>query len=123
MKKKYYKLDYSITSPEERIVYVKSLLAAETAEKISRTQLEYLANYILAALPPEEKKKKKILTDNRISYIKNYRETSYEGLALTFEAGEDGIINIATTNPHQYLTPRKKLSVEECKKDVQLAKI
>lgn len=71
-------------------------------------------------MPPEEKKKKKILTDNRINYIKSHRETSYEGLALTFEAGEDGIVNVATTNPHQYLTKKKKITPEDCKKDKSL---
>jgi hypothetical protein len=114
LKKKYYKLDYSITSPEERIVYVKSLLAAETAEKVSRTQLEYLANYILAALPPEEKKKKKILTDNRMTTV-NKRETSFEGLVSQFENGEDGIYNLITENKNIIFQPKVTIT----KKDLE----
>lgn len=123
MQKKFYKLNYNLTSPEERVEYVRQLLAAETEEQVSRIQLEYLANYILSALPKEERQKKKILTDTRLSYIKKYRETSYEGLALTLERGEDGIPSLATTNPHQYLTQRKKITSEDIKADSSLQKI
>ena len=125
MQKKFQKLDYTLSSPEERIQYVKHLLntLAETEEMVSRLQLEYFANYILDALPKEEKQKANILTDTRLSYIKRYRETSYEGLALTLERGEDGIPSLATTNPHQYLTQRKKITEEDLKSNKYLQNI
>ena len=57
------------------------------------------------AVTKQERKERKILTENRLSTI-NKRETSYEGLALTLENGEDGIYNLTQENKNALLQPR-----------------
>lgn len=71
------KLDYTITSPEERNELVKKIL--EENPNPNEKYLEILADYLVFAMEKEEKKEKKILTDNRMATV-NKRETSFEGL-------------------------------------------
>ena len=117
-----FKLDYSLTSMEERIEFCRKLLEGAYQTTYPPYQLDYLANYIFAAMPKEERKEHRILTDNRL-YTINLRETSYEGLASILEKGEDGIPELTTTNKHQYLTPRKKITEKDMEVDVSLKEI
>ena len=87
---KYTKLDYSLTTAQERADFVANLPKEQLNNK---KNLEYLANYIVMAMTPEEKKRKEILTDNRMVTV-NKRETSFEGLAGRLENGEDGIYDM-----------------------------
>lgn len=62
----------------------------------------------------QEKKNKKILTENRLVTV-NKRETSFEGLAMQFENGEDGIYNLINEDKHTIFRP--KLSITQ--KDIE----
>jgi hypothetical protein len=95
------KLDWSITSPEERLERVNEILA-----EVPNPNLELLATYLV------ESKDRKILTDNRLATI-NRRETSLEGL---IDQGEDGIYNIIVeSNKNAIFIP--KISIT--KKDLE----
>lgn len=94
------KLDYTLETPEERKVYVEKIL--EENPNLPPRYLEYLADYILLAIDKQERKQRKILTENRLSTI-NKRETSYEGLALSLENGEDGIYNLTCEDKNALL--------------------
>ena len=104
---KYTRLDYSLTTAQERADFVANLPKEQLNNK---KNLEYLANYIVMAMTPEEKKRKEILTDNRMVTV-NKRETSYQGLVSKFENGEDGIYNLIINDKNVLLTP--KVSITE----------
>ena len=108
---KYTKLDYSLTTAQERADFVANLPKEQLNNK---KNLEYLANYIVMAMTPEEKKRKEILTDNRMVTV-NKRETSYQGLLSKFENGEDGIYNLMNENKHAILQPKVTIT----KKDIE----
>ena len=61
------KLDYSLTSPEDRNKLVKKIL--EENPDPGEKYLEILADYLIFAMEKEEKKKKKILTKNRMTTV------------------------------------------------------
>lgn len=89
------KLDYSLTSPEERVALVEKIL--EETPNPSEAYLETLANYLIMCMEKQEKKERKILTDNRMVTVKGH-EISYEGLVSQLENGEDGIYNMISEN-------------------------
>ena len=89
------KLDYTLSSPQERIDLVNKILE-ETPEP-SEKYLEILADYLILCMEKQEKKEKKILTENRMCTV-NKRETSFEGLVSQLENGEDGIYSLITEN-------------------------
>ncbi len=89
------KLDYTLKTSEERTAFVDKII--KEGGPTSAYWLEIYTNYILDAQPKEDKKKKEILTNNRLITV-NKNEISYEGLALKFENGEDGIHNILQPN-------------------------
>ena len=89
------KLDYTLTSPEERNELVKKIL--EENPNPGEKYLEILTDYLIFAMEKEEKKEKKILTENRMTTV-NKRETSFEGLVAQLENGEDGIYNLIANN-------------------------
>lgn len=63
----------------------------------------------------QERKQRKILTDNRLVTV-NRRETSFEGLALQLEGGEDSVHNLINENKNQIYSPRiyiTKADIEE----------
>ena len=62
----------------------------------------------------QERKKKKILTENRMITVNN-RETSFEGLAETLEAGEDGIYNMMANDKRIIFKPKVSIT----KKDLE----
>ena len=86
-----YKLDYTLTTAEERTKHIDNII--QNGADTSQHSLEIYTNYILEALSKEEKQEGKIFTENRLITI-NKHETSYEGLATKFENGEDGLQTI-----------------------------
>lgn len=99
------KLDYSLTSPEERKALVEQIIE-EQGDDISSSYLEILADYLVTCMEKEEKKQKMILTDNRMATIKK-RECSFDGLVSELENGEDGIYNlIIDDNKHCIFKPK-----------------
>lgn len=100
------KLDYSLTTTEERVSLVNEILSENPSP--SSYYLEVLSDYILA--PAAKKEKGKITTKNRMVTIKK-RETSFEGLMAQFPNGEDAVYALFSSNPHQRLDP--KLSITD----------
>ena len=89
------KLDYTLTTPEERVKLVEQILK-ENPDPNDK-YLEVLADYLILCMEKQEKKERKILTENRMATV-NKRETSFEGLVSQLENGEDGIYNLITNN-------------------------
>ena len=75
VKIKLIKLDYTLTSPEERQQLVEKFL--EENPNPGEKYLEILADYLVLCMEKQEKKEKKILTDNRMTTV-NKRETSFD---------------------------------------------
>ena len=71
------KLDYTLSTPEERNELVKKIL--EENPNPSNSYLEILADYLVLCLEKQEKKERKLLTENRMMTV-NKRECSFEGL-------------------------------------------
>lgn len=106
------KLDYSITSPEERNELVQKIL--EDDPNPSEKYLEILADYLVLCMEKQEKKERKLLTDNRMATVTK-RECSYEGLVSQLENGEDGIYNLMNENKNTIFQPKVMIT----KKDVE----
>ena len=106
------KLDYSISSPEERNELVKEILKENPNP--NEKYLEILADYLIFAMEKEEKRTKKILTENRMTTV-NKRETSFEGLVTQLENGEDGIYNLIAEDKNIIFRPKVKIT----KKDLE----
>lgn len=104
------KLDYTITSPEERKALVEKILEENPTPPDS--YLEILADYLVFCMEKEEKKEKKILTENRLATV-NKRETSFEGLISQFENGEDGIYNILNDSKHTIFQPKISITPKD----------
>ena len=92
-KRPYAKLDYTITDIQQRNRLVHEIVNSVAADKLTPYYLEELTRYLVET--PESKKEKTVLTDNRMVTV-NKRETSYQGLVLKLENGEDGIYNFMT---------------------------
>lgn len=95
------KLDWTITSPEERLKCVEKVL--EENPSPNEAYLELMATYLVECV---EKKEKEILSDNRLVTI-NKRETSLEGL---YENGEDVFYNLISDNNKNAIF-RPKISI------------
>ena len=117
-------LDYSLTTPEERVAYVKELLAKD---KRRRTQddlplydnktLKILADYMLFTHDRNQTKKEReekypILTPNR-EFTIDKRQVSYEGLVDKLENGEDGLYNLIRVDKGQILDPKDPITEED----------
>ena len=84
------KLDYTLSSTEDRIALVNTILSQSSPEKLTNKYLEILADYIILADTKKEKKNEnKILTRNRLKTITEH-ETSLEGLSTIFNNDEGG---------------------------------
>ena len=109
-------LDYSLTTPEERVAYVKDLLD-KTPPPYSNSILTILADYILFVRDRNQTKKERkeenpILTPNR-EFTIDKRQVSYEGLVDKLENGEDGIYNIIRQDKNQLLDPKDPINEED----------
>lgn len=115
------KLDYSLTTPQERNELVKQIIAENP--DLDNRYLETLADYLIFCLEKEEKKEKKILTENRLATI-NKRETSYEGLVSQLENGEDGIYNLADEgNKQAIFHPKVSITKQDIEEMPELRQI
>lgn len=106
------KLDYNITSLEERKKVVEQIL--EENPEPNEAYLEAMADYLVNCMEKLEKKEKAILTDNRMTTI-NKRETSFEGLVSQFENGEDGIYSLISDSKTTIFQPKVSIT----KKDIE----
>ena len=109
-------LDYSITTPEERVVYVEKLLQ-DNPPPHNNSTLKILADYILFTHDRNQTKKERkesypILTPNR-EFTIDKRQVSYEGLIDKLENGEDGIYNIIRNDKDQILDPKDPITEED----------
>ncbi len=105
-----YKLDYTITDPQQRNKLVHEIVDNVPPEKLTPYYLEELAKYLTET--PQAKKEKRILTDNRMVTV-NKREISFQGLVEKFENGEDGIYNFMTGGDKNILLVPKIQITEE----------
>lgn len=118
-------LDYSLSTPEERVRAVEKILEDTPQEQQTSQYLQYLTNYILFVYDKGQTKKEKksadggVLTRNRAATI-NKRETSFEGLVSSLENGEDGIYNLLAEDKNQLLDRREKITQEEIETIPQL---
>lgn len=106
------KLDYTLSTPEERNELVKKIL--EENPNPSPHYLEILADYLVLCMEKQERKEKKLLTENRMMTV-NKRETSFEGLVAQLENGEDGIYNLIHEDKQTIFQPKITIT----KKDVE----
>ena len=103
------KMDFSLTSREDRLAKVNEIIANTPAERLTPFYLDKLAKYLTDPITAQEKKEKFIYTENQMITV-NKRETSYEGLASKFESGEDGIFNIIANDKNIRFTFKKQIS-------------
>ena len=106
------KLDYTLTTPEERVKLVEQIL--EENPDPNEKYLEVLADYLILCMEKQEKKEKKVLTENRMATV-NKRETSFEGLVSQLENGEDGIYNLINDSKVTIFQPKVTIT----KKDLE----
>ena len=106
------KLDYSLTTMEERTAYVDNLVAQTPKNQLTPKYLEILADYIIEAATKEERREHRYLTANRQVTI-NRRETSYENLVSKFENGEDGLYNLMIDDKNVLLSPKIEITQED----------
>ena len=107
-------LDYSLTTPEERIECVNKLIKETPDEKLTPQYLLYMSNYILFTQDRNQTKKEKkaeypTLTKNREITI-NKRQVSYEEIVSNLENGEDGIYAMITNDKNQILDPKAPIT-------------
>lgn len=98
------RLDYSITSPQERLIYINNVLALSNYWQ-SR-DLQKMADYLIFSFSDN---KGKVLTDNRMVTI-NRRETSFQGLAERLEGGEDALHSLVREDKQTILTPKNTIT-------------
>lgn len=67
------------------------------------------------AMDKTQRRSRNILTENRSNTISK-RETSYEGLASQFEAGEDQIYTLATDDRNQIFSPKVSITKRDLAK-------
>ena len=106
------KLDYSITSPEERRDLVDKIIAEVGIDNLNPKALEIMTDYIIFCMEKQEKKQKEILTDNRMTTV-NKREASMEGLTEKLENGEDGLYNLMTNDKNVIFAPSACITKED----------
>lgn len=117
------KLDFDLETPEQRKMLVEQILENTPPEKLTKVYLTKMADYIIDAFK-EDIKEKKILTKERIKYIKREREVSLEGLSASFESkfgenngngsAEDYIYNLIIENDKNViLTPKNKITEQD----------
>ena len=114
------KLDYSLTTPEERKALVEKIL--EENPNPNPAYLEILADYLILCMEKQEKKERKILTENRMATV-NTRETSFEGLVSQFENGEDGIYGLITEDKNQIFRPKVSITKKDLEEIPELRQI
>lgn len=110
-------LDYSLSTPEERIECVNAVIAETPPEKLTKGYLSYMSDYILFIADRNQTKKEKktekpILTKNREVTVKK-RQISYEEVVSTLENGEDGIYALISNDKNQILDPKDPITEKD----------
>ena len=117
------KLDFTLETPEERNELVKLIIAETPPEKLTRTYLKAMADYIILAFK-QDIKDHKIMTKSRLNNTIRERETSLEGLSASFEnkysdgggnhSAEDYVYNLIIENDKNIiLTPKKSITQQD----------
>lgn len=113
-------LDPFLQTPEERTLLVSKIVAAADQQTLTNYYLTMLADYILEAVNKEAKKNKQpgekqkydLLTNNHMQIV-NERETSFEGLIMKFQNGEDGIYNLIANDKNIIFKPKVSITQED----------
>ena len=117
----YFKLDYTLTKPEERVEFLNKLIKEnEGSDKLKNAYLlKKMSDYIMDAVAKQEKKQADILTDNKMVTV-NKRELSFEGLVAKIEerskngnAGGDSIYNHIANDKNIIFTPKISITDED----------
>ena len=117
-------LDYSLKTPEERNALVKKIIESATPEQLTPYYLDILATYIVLAMDAKEKKEKLIQTPNHLKGTVYVHETSFQGLASSFEQGEDGLYNLITDfDKNIILTPKDPITQKDIEEIPELKEI
>lgn len=106
------KLDYKLTSPEDRNELVNQIINSSEPDQFNEKALEIMADYLVFCMEKEEKKEKQILTDNRMTTV-NKRETSLEGLTSKLENGEDGLYSLMANDKNIIFSPSVSITKED----------
>ena len=98
-------LDYSLSTPEERVQCAEKLLKETPRSQLTKGYLSYISDYILFIADRNQTKKEKqadkpILTKNREVTVKK-RQISYEEVISNLENGDDGIYALMSDNKNQ----------------------
>lgn len=107
-----FSLDYSLQSPEERKQLVEQILSSLPEEELTPSYLEILANYLVFCMEKQERRERHIITENRKTTM-DKRETSFEGLASSFESGEDGIYNLIQEDKNIIFRPKVSITAQD----------
>ena len=107
-------LDYSLSTPEERVEYVNKVIANTPPNELNKGYLSYMSDYILFVADrnqtkTERKAEKPILTKNREVTV-NKRQISYEEIVSNLENGEDGIYALMSNDKNQILDPKDPIN-------------
>lgn len=108
----YIKMDFSLTSAQERNEKVKEILANTPPEKLTPLYLNKLAEYIVEPITDQEKKEKRILTSNMMVTV-GKREVSLEGLISKLENGEDGIYGMIANDKNIIFQPKSGITQKD----------
>lgn len=117
-------LDYNLSTPEERIEYVNTLLEDNINEELPNKYLTYLADYILFVADKNQTKKERnaehsIVTKNREITVSK-RQVSFEEVVSNLENGEDGIYALISNDKNKILDYREPLTNEDFEKMPEL---
>ena len=117
-------LDYNLSTPEERIEYVNTLLENNINEELPNKYLTYLADYILFVADKNQTKKERnaehsIVTKNREITVSK-RQVSFEEVVSNLENGEDGIYALISNDKNKILDYREPLTNEDFEKMPEL---
>lgn len=117
-------LDYNLSTPEERIKYVNTLLEDNINEELPNKYLTYLADYILFVADKNQTKKERnaehsIVTKNREITVSK-RQVSFEEVVSNLENGEDGIYALISNDKNKILDYREPLTNEDFEKMPEL---
>ena len=117
-------LDYNLSTPEERIEYVNTLLENNINEELPNKYLTYLADYILFVADKNQTKKERnaehsIVTKNREITVSK-RQVSFEEVVSNLENGEDGIYALISNDKNKILDYREPLTNEDFEKIPEL---
>lgn len=113
------KLDYSLTSPKERLQYIQELFTTLPANQLDGKNLTFMSDYLLFVADKNQTKKEKkeqysITTKNREVTI-NKRQVSFEELTSTLKNGEDGLYSMIRNDKNQILDQKDPIT----KKDIE----